>query len=61
MHPFVIADDVKAYGFWYAYWHLRDNWKLSRTESLWLLWVARQYVLHRDGRTMIERFADNYL
>jgi hypothetical protein len=40
MHPFDVQRDIKSFGYTFTYWQLR-NLGVSRLESLWLIWVAR--------------------
>ena len=46
MNPMTTARELEAYGFWYTLWSLRNDGQ-SWTYSLWLLWIARNYLRHR--------------
>jgi hypothetical protein len=48
MHPFIVSDDLATYGFWFAYWNLRNTHRLTCGQSLWLIWVGHNYGRHRD-------------
>jgi hypothetical protein len=54
MHPFVTAQSISDYGYTYTYYHARNFWGLSRWSSLWNIWVARQYLRHMGGKTLLD-------
>ena len=59
MHIDHVVTSLKWDGFWYTYHMLTsDLWDMRRRDALWLIWVARQHMLHKDGRSMRERFVD---
>ena len=55
MHPFEVAQSVSDHGYTYTYWHLKNFWGKSRWSCLCLLWVARQYLRHMEGKTLLDR------
>ena len=55
----LVVTCLKCDGFWYTYHRLTSfPYELRRRDALWLIWVARQHTLHKDGRSMRERFVD---
>ena len=55
-----VVTSLKYDGFWYTYHMLTsDLWDMRRRDALWLIWVARQHTLHRDGRSMVHRLVDS--
>lgn len=58
MHPFNIAQSISDYGYTYTYWNIRTHWGYSRIKALWNMWVARQYLLHMGGKTLLDRAFD---
>ncbi len=52
---FEIADTINAFGYWVTYHQLTDTYRLPRRRALWMMWIARQYLLHRDGRSFCDR------
>ena len=52
MSPLHVANKLENFGFWYTFWTLREG-ELSRTKSLWLIWVGWNYLRHRDGKTLL--------
>jgi hypothetical protein len=48
MHPYAIANSLQINGFWFTYWSIRDTYTLTRTRVLWLIWIAHNYLKHRD-------------
>ena len=54
MHPFTVAQSISDYGYTYTYFTLRDTWQMSRPAALWRLWVARQYLRHMGGKTLLD-------
>ena len=47
LDPIRAADKIYFYGYWGAYWVMRNDYKMSRLGSLWMLWIGRCYTLHR--------------
>lgn len=58
MHPFEVAQSINDYGYTYTYWYLRSFWSKRRISALWLLWVARQYNRHMDGKSILTDLID---
>jgi len=58
MHPFEVAQSITDHGYTYTYWYLRNFWNKRRWSALWLLWVARQYLRHMDGKTILSDLID---
>ena len=55
----LIVTSLRFDGFWYTYHKLTAfPYEMRRRDALWLIWVARQHTLHKDGRSMRERFID---
>jgi hypothetical protein len=52
------ADLIENCGYWMTYHHLTDAYRLPRRQALWMMWIARQYMLHRNGRSFFERILD---
>jgi len=51
---------LKFDGYWYTYHMLTSYpWGVRRRDALWLLWIARQHMLHRDGRSLVQRLVDS--
>jgi hypothetical protein len=48
MHPFEVSNSLFAYGFWFTYWRLRNEYTYTRWESLWLIWIGWSYQRHMD-------------
>ena len=59
MHINDVVLSLKFDGFWYTY-HTMTSMPYDdrRMDALWKIWVARQHMLHKDGRSMRERFVD---
>ena len=55
MSIFDTADMIDGFGYWTTYHQLTDAFQLSRRQALWTLWIARQYMLHRSGRSFFDR------
>jgi len=55
---FDTADLIENCGYWMTYHHLTDAYRLPRRQALWMMWIARQYRLHRDGRSFFDRILD---
>ena len=47
MNPLYVADKLQSFGFWYTLWTLRDEY-YTWTDSLWLIWIAHNYLRHRE-------------
>jgi len=60
MNIYHVVTSLKYGGFWYTYHMLTsDLWDMRRRDALWLIWVARQHTLHRDGRSTVHRLVDS--
>lgn len=46
--PMSVSTKLYVTGYWYTYWILRNEYKMTRLGSLWLIWVGRCYSRHRD-------------
>lgn len=38
IHDVVVT--IECFGYWNAYYDLRNSWGRSRWDSVWLLWIA---------------------
>jgi hypothetical protein len=54
MHPIEAAQYMHTHGYTYTYYYMRNFWAMSRLSSLWIMWVARQYTRHTNGRTLMD-------
>jgi len=55
-----VVTSLKLDGFWYTY-HMMTSypWDMRRRDALWMIWVARQHMLYKDGRSMAQRLIDS--
>lgn len=53
-----VERQIRDYGYWYTYWYLTDDKVFTKRSALWLIWVTRQAMLHRDGKTIFTRIID---
>jgi hypothetical protein len=58
MNIFETADTIEAFGYWYTYDFLTRINFMPRRKALWMIWIARQYILHRDKQTLFTRALD---
>ena len=58
---FDTADMIHGFGYWFTYHQLTHTYDMPRGQALWMMWVARQYMLHRDGRSLVHRFVDKFI
>jgi hypothetical protein len=54
LDPIRASNKLYAYGYWCTYWMMRNDYKMSRLGSLWLIWVARCYWRHTNGLTLLD-------
>ena len=55
-----VVVSLKYDGFWYTYHKLISYpFEMRRRDALWLIWVARQHTLYRDGRSTVHRLVDS--
>ena len=45
-------------GYWFTYHRLTDSLMLERKQALWIIWVARQVILHQQRKTLFTRAID---
>ena len=53
---------LKYDGYWYTYALLTNYpWGLRRRDALWIIWIARQRILHVEGRSLVQRLIDSVI
>ena len=58
MNVFNTADTIDEFGYWYTYDLLTRLYFMPRRKALWMIWIARQYILHRNNQTLFTRALD---